>query len=224
MTRTRTRKKGGEKVDIKPIETVYNGYRFRSRLEARWAVFFDAAGIKYEYEPEGFVLENGKWYLPDFYLPKIEAYVEIKHNNLGDDELYEAEDTCLWLHVQSEKLVLLCEGDPADMKMTAFFGTYEPELGFCTPSQDCAMFVEGARYWEPGKYKDGKLCIQEHKDGEHDIGVVVGEDDYNISDVNYPPTLINRCLLRGYTSLLESARKKARQARFEHGETPKIRR
>lgn len=24
-------------MDIKPIETLYNGYRFRSRLEARWA-------------------------------------------------------------------------------------------------------------------------------------------------------------------------------------------
>ena len=52
--------------DIKPIETVYNGYRFRSRLEARWAVFFDALGVEYEYEPEGFVLPSGKRYLPDF--------------------------------------------------------------------------------------------------------------------------------------------------------------
>lgn len=51
---------------IKPIETVYNGYRFRSRLEARWAVFFDAMGIKYEYEPEGFEFEDGTKYLPDF--------------------------------------------------------------------------------------------------------------------------------------------------------------
>ena len=41
---------------IKPIETVYNGYRFRSRLEARWAVFFDQLGIKNEYEKEGFDL------------------------------------------------------------------------------------------------------------------------------------------------------------------------
>ena len=41
--------------EIKAIETYYKGYRFRSRLEARWAVFFDAAGIKYEYEPEGFI-------------------------------------------------------------------------------------------------------------------------------------------------------------------------
>ena len=28
---------------IRPIETEYRGYRFRSRFEARWAVFFDAA-------------------------------------------------------------------------------------------------------------------------------------------------------------------------------------
>lgn len=53
-------------MGIKPIETEYNGYRFRSRLEARWAVFFDALGVSYEYEPEGFELPSGKKYLPDF--------------------------------------------------------------------------------------------------------------------------------------------------------------
>ena len=35
---------------LKAIETEYKGYRFRSRLEARWAVFFDACGVKWEYE------------------------------------------------------------------------------------------------------------------------------------------------------------------------------
>ena len=34
--------------NIKPIETIYNGYRFRSRLEARWAVLFDALGVEME--------------------------------------------------------------------------------------------------------------------------------------------------------------------------------
>ena len=48
------------------IETRYKGYRFRSRLEARWAVFFDALGLKWEYEPEGFELPGGVRYLPDF--------------------------------------------------------------------------------------------------------------------------------------------------------------
>lgn len=52
--------------NIKPIETVYNGYRFRSRLEARWAVFFRAVGLDYQYEPEGFEMD-GIRYLPDFY-------------------------------------------------------------------------------------------------------------------------------------------------------------
>ena len=33
-------------MSLRPIETHYNGYRFRSRLEARWAVFFEAMGWK----------------------------------------------------------------------------------------------------------------------------------------------------------------------------------
>lgn len=53
---------------IKAIETSYRGYRFRSRLEARWAVFFETLGVKWEYEPEGFELPDGDRYLPDFRL------------------------------------------------------------------------------------------------------------------------------------------------------------
>lgn len=53
-------------MPIAPIQTTYKGYRFRSRLEARWAVFFDALGVPWEYEPEGFVLPSGAHYLPDF--------------------------------------------------------------------------------------------------------------------------------------------------------------
>lgn len=52
---------------IKAIETSYKGYRFRSRLEARWAVFFDTLEIKWEYEREGYELPSGR-YLPDFFL------------------------------------------------------------------------------------------------------------------------------------------------------------
>ena len=64
--------------EIKAIETEYNGYRFRSRLEARWAVFFDAMGIKYEYEPEGYVLQDGERYLPDFRL-------HVRHRSSTDE-------------------------------------------------------------------------------------------------------------------------------------------
>lgn len=62
---------------IRAITTHYNGFRFRSRLEARWALFMDKMGVKYEYEPEGFKLD-GLFYLPDFYLPLQDCFFEIK--------------------------------------------------------------------------------------------------------------------------------------------------
>ncbi len=62
---------------LQAIETVYRGYRFRSRLEARWAVFFDALDIVWQYEQEGYNLD-GLWYLPDFWLPDLGYWVEIK--------------------------------------------------------------------------------------------------------------------------------------------------
>ena len=67
-------------MKIAAIETKYKGYRFRSRLEARWAVFFDALGIEWLYETEGFNLGEAGLYLPDFYLPKVGdgLWVEIK--------------------------------------------------------------------------------------------------------------------------------------------------
>lgn len=65
-------------MNIQAIETVYNDLRFRSRLEARWAVFFDALGVEYAYEPEGFELGDAGRYLPDFWLPQLKLWVEIK--------------------------------------------------------------------------------------------------------------------------------------------------
>jgi len=63
---------------ITAIPTTYKGYTFRSRTEARWAVFFDAMGIEWEYEPEGLELATGERYLPDFYLPRFGWWAEVK--------------------------------------------------------------------------------------------------------------------------------------------------
>jgi hypothetical protein len=46
---------------IKAHETRYSGVAFRSRLEARWAAFFDYIGWKWEYEPIDLI----DW-VPDF--------------------------------------------------------------------------------------------------------------------------------------------------------------
>lgn len=45
------------------IPTAYNGINFRSRLEARWAAFFDLLNWRWVYEPL-----DGDAYIPDFLL------------------------------------------------------------------------------------------------------------------------------------------------------------
>lgn len=70
---------------IPAIETRYAGCRFRSRLEARWAVFFDAAGVRWEYERQGFTLPSGA-YLPDFWMPRLGVWVEVKGRALTPRE------------------------------------------------------------------------------------------------------------------------------------------
>ena len=57
------------------IETTYRGYKFRSRLEAKWACVFDQFGWQWEYEP---IDLNG--YIPDFVLlwPHGQTLCEVK--------------------------------------------------------------------------------------------------------------------------------------------------
>jgi hypothetical protein len=72
--------------NLTAIDTEYKGYYFRSRLEARYAVYLDALGWNYEYEPEGYKLNSGH-YLPDFYFPDINCYAEVKAKELNELEL-----------------------------------------------------------------------------------------------------------------------------------------
>lgn len=80
-------------TEVKAIETIYRGHRFRSRLEARWAVFFDALGVEWQYEPQGFE-KGGDRYLPDFRLSirGKAVWAEVK----GDPA---------WLQINKERVV-----------------------------------------------------------------------------------------------------------------------
>ena len=108
---------------VNAIETEYNGYRFRSRLEARWAVFFDSLGIKYRYEVEGFNL-HGVYYLPDFWLPHIVPeladdgwglWVEIKPLPISEDELKKV----VSLVEETKHNALVFQGNPWPGEYTA---------------------------------------------------------------------------------------------------------
>lgn len=71
----------GREYKIKPKKTKYGPNIFESVLEARWAVFFDCLGINYIYEPECAEVETGcrvVHHKPDFLLPELRKYIEIK--------------------------------------------------------------------------------------------------------------------------------------------------
>lgn len=57
----------------KAIETLYGDVMFKSRLEARWAAFFDLMGWQWTYEP----IDLDGW-IPDFQLGVIGGLVEVK--------------------------------------------------------------------------------------------------------------------------------------------------
>jgi len=99
----------------KPIETRYAGRRFRSRLEARWGLFFDALRIRWDYEKEGFELNDVR-FLPDFWLPEVTLrsddkrglWVEIKAT---EDAVKENEHK-FW--ILNEPLIVFVGNPPGD--------------------------------------------------------------------------------------------------------------
>jgi hypothetical protein len=94
---------------IAAIPTSYGGRFYRSRIEARWAVFFDAIGIRFDYEAEGFVIREGG-YLPDFRLPDLRFYFEVK----GQDPTDEERSKCAQVCMASEYDMLLAVGGPEE--------------------------------------------------------------------------------------------------------------
>ena len=125
--------------EIKAIETRYKGYRFRSRLEARWAVFFDALGVKWEYEKEGYQLPSG-WYLPDFWLSQVKMWAEVKGNKFSCREMRLAEE----LVDATGFRVLILDGP---IEPRCYWGIGKIDRDGCRDSWDYDI-AEGHEYWK----------------------------------------------------------------------------
>lgn len=193
-----------------PLETRYGGCRFRSRLEARWAVFFTRLGLEWEYEPQGFVVgrEFGRPrnYLPDFYLPTLGLYLEVKPaaadqvdpDGVGRFEDFAGEVATQWDH---DRAAMLCGPIP------------DPD----TVDRDGPP--RASRWYEAGAYITGDwhyawcACPSgEHFDIQFEArGGRILCGCPRIADDRYR-TGNNSRILNAYAA--------ARSARFEHGEGP----
>lgn len=179
---------------MKAIQTQYGGYKFRSRLEARWAVVMDALGIQFEYEREGYELKSGK-YLPDFWLPKHNKWLEIKGQNpnyLEDKLAYELADA-------TSHPVLMLFGDiPSGRGFdTDSAYIYHPGDGWDCGYRLCECPTCGFAGFEFDGRSDRLECKDKCPRSSH------GDKGYTYDS----PRIL-------------AAYRRARAARFEHGETP----
>jgi hypothetical protein len=136
---------------IKAIETCYKGYRFRSRLEARWAVAFDTIGHRYLYEYEGFELPSGR-YLPDFYFPNLDVWGEVKPFNFTQEELQK----CAELVIHTQKPCVLLVGMPEPTNYYFLFPWRDDDFYDAYPDQqliegvgcdDCDLWWRSERFY-----------------------------------------------------------------------------
>jgi hypothetical protein len=100
-------------MDRHGMPAPYGGTLFRSHLEARWAIFMDSLEIKWEYEPQGFVVD-GTPYLPDFVAFPAGGmlWIEVKPEWGADPEGVERWRNFTIVRPQPSRAVLLT-GKPA---------------------------------------------------------------------------------------------------------------
>ena len=229
---------------MQAIETIYRGYRFRSRLEARWAVFFTEIGLRWEYEPEGFHLPSGQLYLPDFRVESINGsciWYEIKPRATNNDAKFNEfmyvrefpEEASNWRRGS------LLSGDPLDWyesietKRGNAQKTSVAELlmlygGICPRCGELQRSFASWPMWPTDH--DGGLCY------DHGVYVGCGWCDYdtptgsgNDADLGVVPPYLACEPYKGllivaageYLDLLGRMKRAAvlaRQARFEHGQ------
>ena len=190
-----------ENTVIRPIETYYRGYRFRSRLEARWAVFLDhlVGEGNWEYEPEGFSLGNGSYYLPDF---RVRCYG--KRGKIGDEWFY------LYIEVKGQ----MSEVDAS--KIDVFSGGYPVLVVGRIPEEGTCFDAEALKAYDG---MDGSIvCPFNYSTIDYDYYAAFPAADecgrFYLAgdDCNY--------IHPEDKARVEAAYAAARQARFEYGESP----
>jgi hypothetical protein len=210
---------------IKPITTKYNGYKFRSRLEARWAVFFDALKVPYEFETEGFDLGKKKWYLPDFLIKPPYGtwnfWVEIKpmlSRLYVGQKWYEVNDPKVDMEafakistlVESGQRFRNCKygmvifGEPGEKRHQVLLSTDTDSFG----SPEDTVSVLGICHW------CGSLLV-----GYGEYWLPISTTFYSTRNE------FQSCFCEYVDSsspIILDAFQKALEARFEFGETPKL--
>jgi hypothetical protein len=221
-------------MTIQAIETEYAGYRFRSRLEARWCVFFKTLGIPFEYEPQGYEVgpaERRRRYLPDFYLPTLRTWVEVKGDplRLDIDLIADAVDPKTGLgrpnpYYETAVLILGQIPDPG----SAYLHWMVSKQGYAPCDKFCAcadvQYSQAAFLGVPpvvtAEMKGTELLKPYEHIGVANLGAILCQFGRSVLQPDFGDlTKAQPSALAPISRRVDDAYRAARSARFEHGES-----
>lgn len=138
--------------NIKAIPVTYKGIQFRSKLEAKVALFLDECDIPYQYELDSFT-DGERGYMPDFYLPRSDAYIEVKGKRPGyEDEILKA---ISFVGDEIKILIIMSEIPDVDRRGWIHFpvayngGVLGTQMGWWFFQDGCDPHITAARYPRP---------------------------------------------------------------------------
>lgn len=149
---------------MRSLGATYKGYAFRSRLECRWYIFYEAMGEPIAYEPEAIDL-GGFAYIPDFFLRTFRAWNEIKGEMVSDAAGLLMIEKCVQLTQQSGRPVILAFHDPYDLRCAVFQGDQmygQSRWTVCGLCGRLALGVRGGGFsviWCPRKHEEKPLAF-----------------------------------------------------------------
>jgi hypothetical protein len=189
-------KQARDREKERAISTRYKGCLFRSRNEARWAVFFKTLGIAWTYEPEGFHISNYTGYLPDFYIEPWQSWVEIKSKAPTCEERTKCRSLC----DITEKFVILLAGEPYPARYQAFL---------CIPKNYPWPYDDMEDFFGPGELSQSRNGHGLWFDEPCAMTICLDHTDHSKAEDSSDMPLLTEQLQRAFDS--------ARSARFEYG-------
>lgn len=209
---------------VQAIETVYKGYRFRSRLEARWAVYLDAMRVEWVYEPEGWVLADGTHYLIDFWLPDLDMYLEIKPLGMSKSDEHAARRKCMLLAAMLDKTVGCVMGAPYDYQMEIWqlYGRMDIIIGLTLTGRTKILYRQSYDEFLRSYFNYtgvGECYTADGVDVGHALWEVIG-NEISIAAAVYFEDMPSGLSFANLEAIMDGATACYKQARFEHGQSP----
>lgn len=194
------------------IQTEYGGYLFRSRLEARWAVFFDTLDIQWKYETQGYEVD-GHRYLPDFYLPATGTWVEVKGDPHGLSKDVGRMRAVLSAHsplpgiAEGESFLLVLGDVPTENEGTVLHQAFSHDLD--GPRGRWSFFYPKGTSWEPHPIEPTIVLTLLSPKIRAGVIALAAPSDWLVRHQVLPTPIRFGPVFDAYRA--------ARQARFEHG-------